>query len=700
MPSKDLLPGGAALRAALQPGRSLFTVLLLLGSLAAAEPAIDQAADASLPEDGSLAVALSGIVGDTIAARSSDPALLPDPAVERSGAGAVLRLLPAPDANGAATVAVTVGAGAATTTMSFRVVVRPVNDPPAMIVPALVEVDEGTATLAVAISGLSPGPADEAGQKLELVAHQINDAYTVMVDGIDQAPGASTATLRLRLPFTNSNGDAMLLVNAFDDGGSADGGSDVAARQLVIRVRPDDDPPTLDLLFPIAVAPGGSRAYGRLDLRVNDDLTPAGGLVLTVATPPANGDLLRSGVALRAGGSFTQADIDNARLTYRHRAGAPGHDQWAFTYTDRPDRTPLGPVVAAVKAGGPYPPWVRGGGTATWREGDAPVAFYPGQVLDDDSPSLGGGGVTVACTAGGQAGDELAPVHQGLGAGEFGLDGAILLWGGRPFGSWSGGRDGTPLVAAFEGALASPDAASALLRSLRFRNTTRDPGPARRIFAATARDGEGNTSLPCVSTVEVVPVDDPPLVLTTVLAVPLGLACPLVLGASDPDSATLAWGIAAAPDPGLATVALTDAARGTLTITGLRAGRGTLAVTVADGTNPPVAATIDLVVSGGDDERPQAAGEIAGEAAVGEAWSAELPLANAAGALAFLAAGDCPPGLAVESASSDRLRLRWTPAAGEAGWRRFTIIAIDPARPAASAIPVLIRVRAAPGGSG
>ncbi|MCK6491140.1 MAG: hypothetical protein L6R48_23050 [Planctomycetes bacterium] len=672
--------------------------LLLLAAAWGAEPAIDQAADVSLAEDGSLAVTLSGIAGSTLTARSSGPALLPDPTVERSGSTALLLLRPSPDANGVAVVTVTAGEGAATAAMSFRASVRPVNDPPTMTVPALVEVDEGTAELTVVLTGLSPGPADEAGQQLELVAHQINDAYTVMVLGIDHAPGATTASLRLRLPFTNSSGDALLLVNAFDDGGSADGGSEVAARQLTIRVRPDDDPPSLDLLFPIAVAPGGSRAYGRLDLRVNDDLTPAGGLVLTVATPPANGDLLLSGVALRAGGSFTQADIDNARLTYRHRAGAPGHDQWAFTYTDRPDRTPLGPVVAAVKAGGPYPPWVRGGGTATWREGDAPVAFYPGQVLDDDSPSLGGGGVTVACTAGVQAGDELAPVHQGLGAGEFGLDGAILLWGGRPFGSWSGGRGGTPLVAAFEGALASPDAASALLRSLRFRNTARDPGPARRVFSATASDGGGNTSLPCVSTVEVVPVDDPPLVTSGALAVPLGVPCTLALGASDPDSPTLTWAITGTPD--LAAVVLADAALGTLRITGLRAGRGTLAVTVADGVNPPVAAAIDLVVSGGDDERPQAAGEVPGEAAVGEPWSAELPLANAAGALAFLAAGDCPPGLAVESASSDRLRLRWTPAAGEAGWRRFTIIAIDPARPAASAIPVLIRVRAAPGGSG
>lgn len=672
--------------------------LLLLAAAWGAEPAIDQAADVSLAEDGSLAVTLSGIAGSTLSARSSDPALLPDPTVERSGSTALLHLRPAPDANGVAVVTVTAGEGAATAAMSFRANVRPVNDPPTMTVPALVEVDEGTAELTVALTGLSPGPADEAGQQLELVAHQINDAYTVMVLGIDHAPGATTATLRLRLPFTNSAGDALLLVNAFDDGGSDDGGSDVAARQLIVRVRPDDDPPSLDLLYALAVAPGGSRVYGRLDLRVSDDLTPAAGLALTVTTAPANGDLLLAGTALRAGGGFTQADIDGGRLAYRHRAGAPGSDQWAFTFTDRPDRPPLGPVVAPVKAGGPYPPWVRGGTTSSWREGDAPVTPYLGQVLDDDSPSLGGGSVTVACTAGAHPDDELAPVHQGLGAGEFGLDGATLLWGGRPFGSWSGGRGGAPLVAALEGALAPPEAASGLLRSLRFRNTARDPGAAVRVFAVTADDGTAGASLPCVSSVQVVPVDDPPLVTSGALAVPLGVPCALALAAADPDSPILTWAITGAPD--LATVDLTDAALGTLRITGLRAGRGTLAVTVADGVNPPVAAAIDLVVSGGDDERPQAAGEVPGEAAVGEPWGAELPVANAAGALAFLAAGDCPPGLAVEPASSDRLRLRWTPAAGEAGWRRFTIIAIDPARPAASAIPVLIRVRAAPGGSG
>ena len=57
-------------------------------------------------------------------------------------------------------------------------------------------------------------------------------------------------------------------------------------------------------------------------------------LVYTLDTAPANGTLYNNGVALSAGGSFTQADIDAGLITYDHDGSQTSSDAFAFTVDD------------------------------------------------------------------------------------------------------------------------------------------------------------------------------------------------------------------------------------------------------------------------------------------------------------------------------------------------------------------------------
>jgi len=233
-------------------------------------PTIDQFGDTTIAEDsGQLTIRLSGISAGTpelptgspgyegetvrLSATSSDPVLIPALTVSAPSAEAQdslgrapgpmptstaqLSLAPAPNASGRAVITVTakdVGGtrfgGRDTTVMSFTVTVTPVNDPPTMDPIADLTVAAGAAEVAVALTGLSPGPADESGQTLTVRATSADPAL-VQVVALKHDAGAATATLRLAIP-TQAPGTATILVTA------SDGDVDPMMRILRVTVVP------------------------------------------------------------------------------------------------------------------------------------------------------------------------------------------------------------------------------------------------------------------------------------------------------------------------------------------------------------------------------------------------------------------------------------------------------------------------------
>jgi Tol biopolymer transport system component len=81
------------------------------------------------------------------------------------------------------------------------------------------------------------------------------------------------------------------------------------------------------------LAEGASTPIDSSLLRYNDGFTDAEALTYQLDTPPAGGTLRLDGVALAAGATFTQADIDANRLSYAHGGGENASD--VFTYTLR-----------------------------------------------------------------------------------------------------------------------------------------------------------------------------------------------------------------------------------------------------------------------------------------------------------------------------------------------------------------------------
>ncbi|HEY5720971.1 MAG TPA: Ig-like domain-containing protein [Allosphingosinicella sp.] len=142
-------------------------------------------------------------------------------------------------------------------------------------------------------------------------------------------------------------------------------------------------------------------------------------------------------------------------------------------------------------------------------ENDPPAAIAPDAVVADvDSPNFDTGTLTVQFTANGTAADRLSILDQGNGAGQIGVAGNTVSYGGVAIGTFAGGTDGsTPLVVALN-ASATIAAVEALTRSIAFGNVSEDPSTATRTLSFTLTDGDGG-SVQSIATSSVLQAEDP-----------------------------------------------------------------------------------------------------------------------------------------------------------------------------------------------
>jgi hypothetical protein len=155
------------------------------------------------------------------------------------------------------------------------------------------------------------------------------------------------------------------------------------------------------------------------------------------------------------------------------------------------------------------------GDTLAYTEGDgaqiidqAPAAT----VADSDSADFDTGTLTVSFEAGSTAGeDELGIRNEGTGAGEIGVSGSNVTYGGVTIGTFTGGGSGgSSLVVTFNSS-SDTTSASALLQNITYKNSnTLDPDETNRTVRFVITDGDGGTSANNDTTVTVTGTPEPP----------------------------------------------------------------------------------------------------------------------------------------------------------------------------------------------
>ncbi|MCA9097911.1 MAG: hypothetical protein KDA36_05980, partial [Planctomycetaceae bacterium] len=152
------------------------------------------------------------------------------------------------------------------------------------------------------------------------------------------------------------------------------------------------------------------------------------------------------------------------------------------------------------------------GGQVNFVEKDPPVFVTASAIVtDSQAPIFGGGRFTATLTANATVDDRLAINNQGNGAGQIGVSGANVSYGGTLFGTISGGVGATPLIVNFN-ANATQAAVQALVRNLTFSVLGPTPSTVTRAIRLDLRDVSDDTSLPVYKNLGAVAVNDPPTI--------------------------------------------------------------------------------------------------------------------------------------------------------------------------------------------
>lgn len=115
---------------------------------------------------------------------------------------------------------------------------------------------------------------------------------------------------------------------------SVSDGSLSDSETFTITVNSVNDAPTLTHNLGLLLIQGDSELItAELLSAADDDNTPVQ-LVYTIITAPVNGELKKSGTALAASGTFTQADINAGLISYDHNGFNGATDGFTFTLTD------------------------------------------------------------------------------------------------------------------------------------------------------------------------------------------------------------------------------------------------------------------------------------------------------------------------------------------------------------------------------
>ncbi|MBV9549560.1 MAG: hypothetical protein JO256_07800, partial [Alphaproteobacteria bacterium] len=159
--------------------------------------------------------------------------------------------------------------------------------------------------------------------------------------------------------------------------------------------------------------------------------------------------------------------------------------------------------------------------TLGYTENDPATAIAPAATVTDvDSADFNGGSLTVGFTANGAAEDQLTIQNQGTGAGQIGVSGGTVSYGGTAIGTFTGGTNGSNLVVSFNSAAATPGAVQALERAIQYANSSDAPSTLARTLTFTLVDGDGTANGgadtgTATATINITAVNDAPVATIT-----------------------------------------------------------------------------------------------------------------------------------------------------------------------------------------
>ena len=148
----------------------------------------------------------------------------------------------------------------------------------------------------------------------------------------------------------------------------------------------------------------------------------------------------------------------------------------------------------------------------TYTENGSPLLLdLDATIVDVDSANFDTGQLTVRLSVNGQASDIISIKPRGVGTAAVTITANQVAVGGTIIGTYSGGTNNAPFVLMLN-ASATPSSVQTLLHAIAFSSSSENPSILPRTVQVTLTDGDGGTSAPVTKTVNVIAVNDAPIV--------------------------------------------------------------------------------------------------------------------------------------------------------------------------------------------
>jgi VCBS repeat-containing protein len=487
---------------------------------------------------------------------------------------------------------------------TFSISVTPVNDAPTLTANALgttgapvafveggaapalfagAAADSGEAgqnltSLSLMVSGLRDGTHETLwidGEAISLAAGPGGTTangvgYTVTVTGgtatvvlTKNDTGANWSTLVNGISYRNTSdnpttGNRSITLTSVTDAGSE---STTLAVTSHVSVAGENNAPTLTGTG-FTVQEGGSLTLTTSHIAAADVDTPLSSITYTLSSAPTHGTVyidangngvLDSGEALAANGSFTHGQLSAGQVRYAHDDGEyndsfairanDGQGGSSASITMSVTRTPVNDAPTLTGLGSDVLTYPGNSGAKTLEQGGDVV------VTDPDTTSFSGGSLRVSITFNRDPGhDALSVANVGTGLGQIGVSGSTVTYGGASIGTFTGGTGTNDLVISFN-AGATPEAVSALIKSIQFANDQAAPSSTARTVSFALNDGgPGGQATPVSVNVNILSGVTPSISIANGFFVMENTQLVTALSATDPGSRPITFTVSGTVD--------------------------------------------------------------------------------------------------------------------------------------------------------
>lgn len=218
------------------------------------------------------------------------------------------------------------------TRQEFTLTITDINDPPVLVNNNTINVDEGS-SVTITENNLSVSDLEQRNQEIVYTVVSQPQNGTLVLNGNSSPANFTQNDINQgRLIYRHNNSETTS--DSFRLQVSDGAGGTINTFTVNVAVAPGNDPPTLITNNGLSIDQGATATITDQSLLATDpDNTPAE-LIFTITAAPTNGNLRKGNTSLVVNQTFTQADINAGRISYRHAGNNPDEDFFRFILRD------------------------------------------------------------------------------------------------------------------------------------------------------------------------------------------------------------------------------------------------------------------------------------------------------------------------------------------------------------------------------